>query len=168
MAAAHARVVRAVALLPPDAVQAQPVLLRMCAAPLVTYALRCLPPAAATALAEGVDRTIRRALLRLLRAKDDRRGTPRALVARTALPVCMGGLGLGDRSVVTAAAHVASWLATFRAEDLPAPLLRELVRELSALPAVTAPGRPTLDAAPPTTAGGGGGAPPAKDGGTSA
>jgi len=165
MAAAHARVVRAVALLPPDAVQAQLLLLRMCAAPLVTYALRCLPPAAATALAEGVDGTIRRALLRLLRAKDDRRGTPRALVARTTLPVRMGGLRLGDRSVVTAAAYVASWLATFRAEDLPAPALRELVPEL---PAVTAPGRPTLGAAPPTTAGGGGGAPPAKWGGTSA
>jgi len=168
MAAAHARVVPAIASLPPDAVQAQLLLLRMCAATLVTYALRCLPPAAATALAEGVDATIRRALLRLLRAEDERWGTRQALVARAALSVHMGGLGLGDRSVVASAAHVASWLATLRAEDLPAPALRELVRALSALPAVTAPGRLAVGAAPPTAAGRGGGATPAKWGGTSA
>ena len=168
MGAAHARVVRAVASLPPDAVQARLLLLRMCAAPLVTYALRCLPPVAATALAKGVDSKIRRALLHLLRAEDDFRGTRRAHVAGAALPVRMGGLGLGDRSVVTSAAHVVSWLATWRAVDLPAPALRELVRALSALPAVTAPGRPALGAAPPTTAGGGSRTPPAEWGGTSA
>ena len=166
MAAAHARVVRAVGSLPPDAVQAQLLLLCMCAAPLVTYALRCLPPAAATELAEGVGATIRRALLRLLLADDDRWGTRQALVARAALPVRIWGLGLCDRSVVASAAHVASWFATLRAEDLPAPALRELVRALSALPAFTAPGRPAVGAAPPTAAGGGGEAPPAEWEGT--
>ena len=88
-------------------------------------------------------------------------------MARAALPVYMGGIGLRDRSVVTSAAHVASWLATLRAEDLTAPALRELVRALSALLADTAPGRAALGAAPPTTAGGGGGAPPDEWGGTS-
>ena len=166
MSAAHARVVRALASLPPDAVQAHVLLLCMCAAPLVMYALRCLPAAAATELAEGVDATTRRALRRLLLAEDDRWGTRQALVARTALPGRIWGLGLCDRSVVASAAHVASWLATLRAEDLPAPALRELVRALSAPPAFTAPGRPAVGAAPPTAAGGGGGPPPAEWEGT--
>jgi len=129
-AAANTQVVDAVASLPPDAVQAQLLLLRMCAAPLVTYALRCLPVAAATALAKAVNTTVRRALLRLLRAEDDRRGTRQALLVRAALPVRMGGLVLGDRSVVASTAHLASWLTTLRAQDLPAPVLRELVRAL--------------------------------------
>jgi len=68
MAAAHDEVVRAVASFPPGAVQAQLLQLRMCASPLTTYTLRCLPPAAAKVLAARVDATVRRELLRLLGA----------------------------------------------------------------------------------------------------
>jgi len=167
MAAANDQVVRAVAFLPPAAVQEQLLLLRMCASPLTTYALRFLAPAAATALAAQVNATIQGALL-LLRAADDRQDTRRALLACAAHSVRIGGLGLGDRSVVVPAAHVASWLATLRATGMSVPVLRELARALSAPPAITASGQLAVGAARTPTTDEGGDVLPSNWGGKSA
>jgi len=162
MAAAQDKVVRAVASLQPDAAQAQLLLLRMCTFPLTTYTLRCLPPAAAKVLAAQVDATVRRELLRLLGAETDRRETRKTLLSRAALPVRMGGLGLGDRSVIVPAAHIASWMATLRAADVSAPALHELARALSAALAVPAARALAGGAARPATADAAGGTSPAE------
>ena len=167
MAAAHEKMVRAVVSLPPDAVQAQLLPLRMCASPLNTYTLRCLPPAAAKVLAARVDATVRRKLLGLFRAENDRRETRKTLLSRAALPVRMGGLKLGGRSVIVPAAHNASRLAALPSADVSAPALQELARALPAAPAVPAARALAGGAARPATADAGGGPSPAEWRGTS-
>jgi len=109
MAAEHAAGVAAIVTLPDEELQTKLLLLRLCARPRVTYALRSLPPDAGATLAAAVDADVQRTVLSLLCDATDGAEVRAALLARVALPVRMGGLVVGDRSRVVAAAVVASW-----------------------------------------------------------
>ena len=96
--------------LPEEHLQSELLLLRLCAGPRVTYSLRSLPPDVGATLAAAVDADVRRTLLALLCDAADDADVRAAVLARAALPVRMGGLRLGDRSRVAAAAVFASWV----------------------------------------------------------
>ena len=127
MAAENAAGVAAIEALPEEHLQTKLLLLRFCAGPRVTYALRSLPPDMGATLAAAVDADVQRTLLALLCDADDAADLRAAALARAALPVRMGGLGLGDRSRIAAAAVVASWAdAASHCHNVAAPALASL------------------------------------------
>jgi len=131
MAAEHAAGVAAIVALPEEELQTKLLLLRLCAGPRVTYALRSLPPDAGATLAAAVDADVQRTVLSLLCDAQDGAEVRAALLARAALPVRMGGLGVGDRSRVAGAAAVASWAdAASNCDPAAAPALARLAGAL--------------------------------------
>jgi len=110
MAAAQAEGVAAIVALPEEQLQSKLLLLRLCPGPRVTYSLRSLPPDVGATLAAAVDADVRRTLLALLCDAADDADVRAAVLARAALPVRMGGLGLGDSTRVADVAVVASWV----------------------------------------------------------
>jgi len=133
MAAEHAAGVAAIVALPEEELQTMLLLVCvcLCAGPCVTYALRSLPPDAGATLAAAVDDDVKRTVLSLLCDATDGAEVRAALLARAALPVRMGGLGVGDRSRVAAAAVVASWAdAAVHCHRAAAPALADLAGAL--------------------------------------
>ncbi|GAB0497435.1 hypothetical protein MMPV_008768 [Pyropia vietnamensis] len=74
-----------------------------------------------------------------------------ALLERAALPVAMGGLGIGGRVRVAPAAALASWLDALRAGRAYSPALRAVAAALSERPVVAADGGPVAPPPPPTS-----------------
>ena len=124
----------AIAALPPDALHVQLLLLRLCAKPQAIYLLRALPLAEGAKLAGAVDRGAQRALCVLLCDARDDAATQAADVARVALPVAMGGLGIGRQTAVAPAAALASWVDALRAGRSYSPTLRASADALLRLP----------------------------------
>jgi len=87
MAAEHAAGVAAIVALPEEELQTKLLLLRLCAGPRVTFALRSLPPDAGATLAAAVDADVQRTVLYLLCDATDGAQVRAALLARAALPV---------------------------------------------------------------------------------
>eukprot|EP00168_Porphyra_purpurea_P017443 TRINITY_DN603_c0_g1_i2.p2 TRINITY_DN603_c0_g1~~TRINITY_DN603_c0_g1_i2.p2 ORF type:complete len:297 (-),score=47.21 TRINITY_DN603_c0_g1_i2:1003-1893(-) len=132
MAADNAAGVAAVVALQEEELQTKLLLLRLCAGPQVTFALRALPPDAGAPLAAAVDADVQRTVLSLLCDANDGEDVRAVLLARAALSVRMGGVGLGDRSHVAAAAVVASWADAARfCHPAAAPALAALAGALA-------------------------------------
>lgn len=96
--------------LPPAELQAQLLLLRCCEGPRLYYWLRALPLEWGRCLETAVEVTSIGDLLTILCFAADTTVTRAAVLARVSLPASMGGLGVGGRSHVVAAASLASWL----------------------------------------------------------
>lgn len=145
IAADHARLVAAIVALPPRALQSQLHLLRLCAGPRANFWLRALPLVWGARLAGAVDRGARSALTALLCDAADPPARREAVVERAALPVAMGGLGMGGRTRVAPAAGLASWLDALRAGRAYSPALRAVADGLAGRPAVAADGGPAAE-----------------------
>jgi len=87
MAAEHAAGVAEIVALPEEELQTKLLLLRLCAGPRVTFALRSLPPDAGATLAFAVDADVQRTVLSLLCDATDGAEERAALLARATLPV---------------------------------------------------------------------------------
>ncbi|GAB0497402.1 hypothetical protein MMPV_008734 [Pyropia vietnamensis] len=151
IAADHSRLVAAIVALPPRALQSQLHLLRLCAGPRANSWLRALPLVWGARLAGAVDRDARSALTALLCDAADPPARRAALLERAALPVAMGGLGIGGRVRVAPAAALASWLDALRAGRAYSPALRAVVAALSGRPTVAADGGPVAPLPLPTS-----------------
>ncbi|GAB0490078.1 hypothetical protein MMPV_001308 [Pyropia vietnamensis] len=136
---------------PPRALQSQLHLLRLCAGPRANFWLRALPLVWGARLAGAVDRDARSALTALLCDAADPPARRAALLERAALPVAMGGLGIGGRVRVAPAAALASWLDALRAGRAYSPALRAVAAALSERPVVAADGGPVAPPPPPTS-----------------
>ncbi|GAB0498744.1 hypothetical protein MMPV_010093 [Pyropia vietnamensis] len=152
------RLVAAIAALPPEELQSQLLLLRLCAGPRANYWLRCLPLEAAARLAAAVDADAKAALGGMLCDARDSTATRAAVLERAALPPAMGGLGVGGRTRVVPAALLASWVDALRAGQAYSPALRATADGLLAVPRVAADGGPlppvaVAPAAPPPDCG---------------
>ncbi|GAB0494469.1 hypothetical protein MMPV_005762 [Pyropia vietnamensis] len=152
------RLVAAIAALPPEELQSQLLLLRLCAGPRANYWLRCLPLEAAARLAAAVDADAKAALGGMLCDARDSTATREAVLERAALPPAMGGLGVGGRTRVVPAALLASWVDALRAGQAYSPALRATADGLLAVPRVAADGGPlppvaVAPAAPPPDCG---------------
>lgn len=148
IAADHARLVTAIVALPPRALQSQLHLLRQCASRRANYWLRALPLVGRARLATAVDCSTRSALMALLCDAADPPARREALLARAALPVAMGGLDIGGRTRVVAAAALASWLDALRAGRAYLPALRALADGVAGQAEVATDGGP-VGGAPP-------------------
>ncbi|GAB0498663.1 hypothetical protein MMPV_010009 [Pyropia vietnamensis] len=142
IAADHSRLVAAISQLH---------LLRLCAGPRANFWLRALPLVWGARLAGAVDRDARSALTALLCDAADPPARRAALLERAALPVAMGGLGIGGRVRVAPAAALASWLDALRAGRAYSPALRAVAAALSERPVVAADGGPVAPPPPPTS-----------------
>ena len=141
-AATHGALTDAIVALPPAELQAQLLLLRLCAGPQPNYWLRALPLVWGGRLAGAVDRAAQGALRRLLTDARDPPPDVHALLARAALPLSQGGLGIGGRAAVVPAAALASRIDSLRAGRQYSPTLAAVADFLlgsDAGPAGTAP-----------------------------
>ncbi|GAB0497288.1 hypothetical protein MMPV_008618 [Pyropia vietnamensis] len=100
---------------PPEELQSQLLLLRLCAGPRANYRPRCLPLEAAARLAAAVDADAKGRLGGMLCDARDSTATREAVLERAALPPAMGGLGVGGRTRAVPAALLASWVDALRA-----------------------------------------------------
>ena len=142
MAAEHRELVTAIAALPPTELQAQLLLLCLCAGPRANYWLRALPLVAGARLAAAVDADAQSVLERLLFDARDSSAVKQAALARAALPTSMGGLGIGGRTRVVPAAALASRVDALRAGAAYSPALRAVADGLRAVPCTAADGGP--------------------------
>jgi len=159
VAADHRKLVAAIAALPPAELQAQLLLLRLCAGPRANYWLRALPLVAGARLAAAVDTDSQAVLGRLLFDARDSPAVKQAGLARAALPPSMGGLGIGGRALIAPAAALASRVDALRAGAAYSPALRATADGLLAMPRVAEDGGPLAEGAAAAAAGAGG--PPA-------
>jgi len=116
----------AIAALPLSALQTQLLLLRLCAGPRANYGLRALFLEAGALLAAAVDADAAAVLRRLLVDGRDEPADAANMLDRAAMPPAMGGLGIGGRTRVVAAAALTSWTDSLRAGKKHSPALREL------------------------------------------
>ena len=113
----------AITALPAAELQSQLLLLRLCAGPQPSYWLRALPLVWGARLPGAVDRAAQAALRQLLCDIRDDSVAVDALLARAALPLAHGGLGIGGRAAVVPAAALASQVDTLRAGRRYTPVM---------------------------------------------
>ena len=150
LAADHRRLTEAIVALPRGELQSQLLLIRMCAGPQPNYWLRALPLVWGARLAASVDRAAQGAVRRLLTDARDAPAVVDALLARAALPVSHGSLGIGGRTAIVPAAALASRVDALRAgrqySPAPAAVADFLIAADGAVPTSGTP-------APPPSAG---------------
>lgn len=147
----HGRLLAAIEAPPPAQLQAQLLLLRVCASPRANYWLPALPLVWGARLAGAVDRDARRLVLAALRDSRDSAATRTAVVGRAALPPKMGGLGIGGRALVLPAAALAFWVDALRAGAAYSPDLAAIRADLLRSPVAAEDGSVVLP--PPPGAG---------------
>jgi len=105
----------AIVALPRGELQSQLLLLRLCAGPQPNYWLRALPLVWGARLAASVDRAAQGGVRRLLTDARDAPAVVDARLARAALLLSHGGLGIGGRTAIVPAAALASRVDALRA-----------------------------------------------------
>jgi len=100
---------------PRGELQSQLLLLRLCAGPQPNYWLRALPLVWGARLVASVDRAAQGAVRCLLTHARDAPAVVDTLLARAALPLSHGGLGIEGRTAIVPAAALASHIDALRA-----------------------------------------------------
>jgi len=159
VAAQHREPVAAIAALPLAELQAQLLLLRLCAGPRASYWLRALPLVVGARLAATVDADSQAVFGQLLFDARDSPAVKQAGLEIAALQPATGGLGIGGRALIAPAAALASRVDALRAGAAYSPALRATADGLLALPQVAADGGPLEAVGAPEAAGSSG--PPA-------
>jgi len=159
VAVEHRALVAAIAVLPPAELQAQLLLLRLCAGRRANYWLRALPLVAGARLAPAVDTDSHAVLGRLLFDARDSPAMQQAGLDRAALPPEMCDLGIGGRALNASAAALTSRVDALRAEAAYSPAIRATADGLLSVPRVAADGGPLGDAGAAGAARGAGPAP---------
>lgn len=107
-------VVDAIKALSSATLQAQRLIMCLCAGPRAIYRLRALPPLAGARLESALDRGSFAAAVRLVPDERDTPATRADIEERLPLPVEMGGLWIGGRAQVVLVAALASRLDALR------------------------------------------------------